>query len=105
MRHPHLDPLCDPSAYELAGRGEGKKVGVLLVHGFTASATETRPFAEFLSEKTGWACRGALLAGHGRTIDDLQETDRYDWLESAQSELVKLLERGCEHCFLAGVSS
>ncbi len=95
----------DPSSYELEGHGnEGRSTGVLLVHGFTASPTETRPFADYIYERAGWHCLGVRLAGHGTSVEDLDRTDRSDWLESARQGLERLRERGCRQFLLTGVS-
>lgn len=79
-------------------------VGVLLIHGFTASPTETRPFAEFLHSKTNWHCLGVRLAGHGSDVEALETTDRSDWLASAEDGYQQLVQAGYRRILLVGVS-
>jgi carboxylesterase len=90
-----------PDSYEI---GRAGNVGVLLVHGFTASPTETRPLAEYVGRKhPDWYCKGILLPGHGETVECLEETTRHDWLEAAESAYLEMAKT-CTHVFLAGVS-
>ena len=49
---------------------EGGEVGILLIHGFTATTAEVRPLAEFL-HKNGYTVAGPLLPGHYTKPDDL----------------------------------
>jgi len=51
------------------------KALVILIHGFGASATETRPLGSFL-QKNGYDIYGILLSGHGK---DSRELDRIKW--------------------------
>ena len=76
-----IDFAAPPYVIEPAGRSCA--VGVLLVHGFTASPTEMRPLAEYLhAREPGWAIRCVRLAGHGGTLDELKRTDERDWTAS-----------------------
>ena len=91
----------DPRAYEL---GTGNEIGVLLIHGFTASATETRPLADYIVQRhPDWRCRGILLPGHGQTPEALETTSANDWLSAAEASYVDLA-RTCRRVFLIGVS-
>jgi carboxylesterase len=78
-------------------------VGILLVHGFTASPAEMRPMGEYLAARKGWRCKGILLPGHGTRIEDMRKTTGADWVDSVEKTL-KELSRECRHVFLAGLS-
>ncbi len=83
MSHPiHSDAYLLP-----AGRR-----GALLLHGFTASPTETRPLGEFLHRR-GMTVLGVRLTGHGTSPEDLSRTTWMDWYHSAEEGLYRLRER------------
>ena len=52
---------------------------VILVHGFGASATETRPLGEFLFSE-GYDVKGILLKGHGTKPDDMDNVSWEEWI-------------------------
>jgi carboxylesterase len=82
---------------------EKNDVGILFVHGFTASPAETRPMAEYLALHTDWRCKGILLPGHGTRVEDMQQAGGKAWLAAAEKGYDELA-RDCRHVFLAGVS-
>jgi carboxylesterase len=92
---------ADPAAYDLTGGQDD--TGVLLIHGFTASATETRPLADFIRQRTGWRCKGILLPGHGTTVEEMERTTAEEWLREAEAGYAALA-KDCSRVFLAGVS-
>lgn len=65
---------------------EGKELGVVLVHGFSASPAEVRPFAEKL-QNLGYPVIGVRLKGHGTSPWDLRERSWQDWLEPVREGL------------------
>ena len=77
-------------------------LGVLLIHGFCGTPPEMRDLGEHLAA-AGFRVRGALLAGHGRTPEELESTTWKDWLESAQQQL-DALKKECRFVFCAGQS-
>jgi len=79
------------------------RVGVLFVHGFTASAAEMRPMARVVAESTAWRCRGILLPGHGTKVGDMETTNAENWVETVQREY-EALSQQCERVFLVGLS-
>jgi carboxylesterase len=93
--------FADPSPFDLGG--PGSKVGVLFVHGFTASPAEMRPIANFVHHHTGWRCKAIVLPGHGTRVEELQTTHGRDWLDAVDKACVDLSE-SCQHVFLAGMS-
>lgn len=56
---------------------------IILVHGFGASATETRPLGEFLYSQ-GYDVKGVLLKGHGTKPDDLDKVSWEEWIGNIQ---------------------
>jgi len=88
----------DPSAYEAAG-GE---VGVLLVHGFTGSAAETRPMGAYLANQ-GLTVRCPLLPGHGTQPQDLTRISWREWIDEVELGL-QALQAQCSTVFVGGLS-
>ncbi len=78
-------------------------VGILFVHGFTASPAEMRPLANHMAQHSGWRCKGILLPGHGTTVEDMQRTRGENWITAAEQAYDDLAAE-CRHVFLAGVS-
>lgn len=81
-----------------------KKLGILLVHGFTASPAEVLPFGEKLRD-LGYPVLGARLKGHGTSPCDLRERRWEDWLESTKRSheiLSALAPRTCLVGFSTG---
>lgn len=81
--------------------GSGRR-GVLLLHGFAGTPPELRRLGEHLAAH-GYRCRGPVLAGHGTTPEDLELTDRHDWVRSAEAEL-DVLAAECDQVMVAGQS-
>jgi carboxylesterase len=81
---------------------DGGPVGVLVLHGFTASTQTVRDWAEYLAA-AGLTVRAPLLAGHGRTWQDLGQTGWTDWYADAERAFHSLSEK-CSQVFVAGIS-
>jgi len=81
---------------------EGRPVGILLSHGFTATTAEVRLVAEKFHAR-GYTVAAPLLPGHGATPDDLNQTKWRDWVESGEESLQKLFG-SCEQVWVAGAS-
>ncbi len=84
------------------GSGKNKKVGVLLVHGFTGSPASMRPWAEYLNQK-GYTVRVPLLPGHGTKPEDLNEVTWDQWPAKVEAELDELF-KSCSKVFICGLS-
>jgi len=78
-------------------------VGVLLIHGFTASPTEMRPLGDFLHQRD-LTVSGICLPGHGTTSADLTQTRWEDWYEAVEREFDSL-HRSSDAVFVAGLSA
>jgi carboxylesterase len=81
---------------------EAGPVGVLLLHGYTATTAEMRLLAKRLHEK-GYTVAAPLLAGHGTQPADLNRVTWRNWVESAETMYAKLAAR-CEKVFVGGES-
>ena len=84
------------------GSGKNKKVGVLLVHGFTGSPASMRPWAEYLNQE-GFTVRVPLLPGHGTKPEDLNEVTWDQWPAKVEAELDELF-KSCSKVFICGLS-
>lgn len=89
------DVLMDPALVapmSVAARPEltgGKRVGVLVVHGFTGSPASMRPWAEDLAGR-GYAVEMPLLPGHGTRWPDLNKVGWADWVATVEGSFDKL---------------
>lgn len=83
-------------------QGTDKKIGVLLLHGYTGSPASMRPWAEYLNG-LGFTVALPRLPGHGRTPQELNEVKWHQWVERAETDLEKLFE-SCTSIFICGLS-
>ena len=81
---------------------EGSEPGCLLLHGFTGTPQNVRPLADYLARR-GLTVSVPRIAGHGTSVDDLDETGPTEWLASAEEALAGLRER-CRQIVVAGIS-
>lgn len=68
-------PLTIAARPELTG---GRRVGVLVSHGFTGSPASTRPWGEYLGAR-GYGVQVPRLPGHGTTWRELNTLTWDDW--------------------------
>jgi carboxylesterase len=83
---PTATPLSAPARPELTG---GRRIGVLLSHGFTGSPASIRPWGEALAAK-GYAVEVPRLPGHGTTWQELNKTTWQDWYDEVERAFDKL---------------
>lgn len=88
----------DPSPFLLVGGN----VGVLLIHGFTASPTQLRLVGNFLHDR-GLTVVAPLLPGHGTTVSDLSQQRWQNWTQHVDLAFADLKSR-CKTVFVAGIS-
>lgn len=81
---------------------EAGEIGVLLLHGLTATTAEVRLLGQDLFAH-GYTVMAPLLPGHGTTPDDLNEQKWEDWAWEAEKSLQHLLTI-CDDVFVAGES-
>lgn len=95
MRHAHLEGKAFfwPSG----------PVGILLVHGFTATTAEVRPLARKLHQQ-GYTVAAPLLPGHGTKPDDLNRVHWRDWVRAAK-DVYRRLAQSCDDVFVGGEST
>lgn len=94
FQNPHLDP--SPFYYQ------GDLVGVLLIHGYTATPVEIRMVGKYLAN-LGYTLFGPLLPGHGTKIEDLHLISYGDWIHFAEEAYLNLREK-CGSVFVGGIS-
>jgi carboxylesterase len=80
----------------------GGKTGILLLHGFTATTVEVRPFGEYLFQN-GYSVSAPLLPGHGTQPDDLNQKKWQDWTVSVE-DAYQSLKKHCDMVFVGGES-
>ncbi|MBG56496.1 MAG: hypothetical protein CL935_05175 [Deltaproteobacteria bacterium] len=81
---------------------KGSEIGILLLHGLTATTAEVRPLAKNLF-KEGYTVSGILLPGHGTTPEKLSQTHREDWIKASEVAYYKL-KRECKSVIVGGES-
>jgi carboxylesterase len=79
-----------------------RKIGVLMIHGFTGTPKSVEPWAQGLNAK-GFTVYVPLLAGHGSDWREMAKHDWGDWLNSAE-EALSDLEQQVDELFIAGFS-
>ena len=95
-----VKPGCEPFAAE--GSGEGARIGVLLVHGFSGSPDSTVPWARYLNER-GYTVNAIRLPGHGTTWQDANTKTHVD-LQAAVDGAFDDMRGRCDHVFIMGLS-
>lgn len=93
--------VCQPFLWE-GECCEGKRHGVLLLHGFTGSVAHMRLLAEGLHQR-GFTVMGINLPGHATTMDDMASRTWQDWLEAAKAAYLRLKQQ-CDFVSVAGLS-
>ena len=96
---PQDEPFVAPADADAAG---GRRVGVLLVHGFTGSPASIRPWAEHLNAQ-GYAVSVPLLPGHCTSWQELNKLTFADWYAEAERAFEKL-QSECDQVFVGGLS-
>jgi carboxylesterase len=93
MTHTPLHPLAEPLSTEAdpAATG-GRRVGVLLSHGFTGQPASMKPWAEALAAE-GYAVEVPRLPGHGTTWQELNTKRWADWYAELRAAHQRLAAR------------
>ncbi|HWU31370.1 MAG TPA: alpha/beta fold hydrolase [Marmoricola sp.] len=81
---------------------DGRKVGVLLSHGFTGSPASMRPWAEYLADQ-GYTVSVPRLPGHGTTVEEMLQTRFSDYTAAIESAYADLAAQ-CDLVVVAGLS-
>jgi carboxylesterase len=85
---PHADPFFSDGTADSSGR----RVGVLLSHGFTGSPASMVPWGQYLAEQ-GYAVSVPLLPGHGTTWQEMNGTTFDEWYAALEREFETLKAR------------
>ena len=80
-----------------------KKLGVLLVHGYSGSPAEVRELGERLYKQEKYTVLGVLLPGHGTDPHALEHTKWEDWYLAVQAG-VRQLQKTCQRVVVIGMS-
>lgn len=81
---------------------DGRRIGVLLSHGFTGSPASIVPWGQYLADQ-GYAVAVPRLPGHGTTWQDMLPT-RYDDYYAALSEEFEKLKARTDAVVVGGLS-
>jgi carboxylesterase len=84
--------LLEPFSAEGRPAADGRRTGVLLVHGFTGSPASMRPWAEHLAG-LGHAVEVPRLPGHGTTWQEMVGTRWEEWAAEAERAYAELAAR------------
>jgi carboxylesterase len=85
---PHAEPFSSDGTPDSSGR----RVGVLLSHGFTGSPASMVPWGQYLADQ-GYAVSVPLLPGHGTTWQEMNRTTFTDWYAALEREFEALKAR------------
>jgi carboxylesterase len=87
-----LAPPADPFFSDGTPDASGRRIGVLLSHGFTGSPVSLVPWGEYLAEQ-GYAVSVPLLPGHGTTWQQMCDTTFDDYCTALEQEFESLKAR------------
>ena len=97
--HPLINPELEGESF-FWERGD---IGVLFIHGLTATTAEVRPLAKCFHD-AGFTVSGFLLPGHGSTPENLNKTHRNSWIAESEKAYLELKAK-CSVVFVAGESA
>jgi len=93
----HFDrEVCKPFFHK------GNDKGILLIHGFTGSASHMRLIAQQLAER-GYTVSTINLPGHATTEEDMARSTWQDWLQASKQATLDLMQQ-CRHVTVCGLS-
>jgi carboxylesterase len=81
----------------------GSRVGFLLIHGLGGTPTELKFLAQGLN-RAGHTVVCPLLAGHGTSTDEFNQSRWTEWYLSAEAALIEM-RKTCEVVIVGGVSA
>lgn len=96
---PHAEPFFSDGE---PSEADGRRIGVLLSHGFTGAPASMVPWGRYLAEQ-GFAVSVPRLPGHGTTWQDMNTTSWQDWYGELDRCLDKLTAN-CDHVVVGGLS-
>jgi len=99
---PKESSLKNPQLPGHAINFDGNDIGVLLIHGFTATTAEVRLLSESFLAK-GCTVKAPLLPGHGTNPQDLNRTKFSDWTTCVTEAFLDLQSK-CSTTIIGGES-
>ncbi len=96
---PHAQPFY---ADGVPDESDGRRVGVLLSHGFTGAPASMLPWGRYLAEH-GLAVAVPRLPGHGTTWQECNRTGWQDWYSELEHAFDKL-RANCDQVVVGGLS-
>ncbi len=84
-------------------KGDRRRLGVVLAHGYLAAPTEVLGLAKYLG-KMGYWVYAPRLRGHGTTPEDLAACTYQDWIESMDTGYA-IISHLCRHVVAGGFST
>ena len=98
-----IAPIAEPFFSTAAPDAhEGRRVGALLVQGFTGSPASMRPWGQYLAGQ-GMGVAVPRLPGHGTTWQECNRTRWADWYGEVERSFEKLASE-CDQVVVAGLS-
>jgi carboxylesterase len=92
MGHVTIAAHAEPFSSDGVPGPDGRRIGVLLSHGFTGSPASMVPWGRHLADQ-GYAVSVPLLPGHGTTWQDMTRTRYDDYYAAIEREFEALKER------------
>lgn len=80
-----------------------RRIGILMIHGFTATVQEVRPLSERLHEQ-GYSMAAPLLPGHYTRPEDLNKVHWQDWVAAVEA-MYERLKAQCDTVIAGGEST
>jgi esterase/lipase/1-acyl-sn-glycerol-3-phosphate acyltransferase len=84
-------------------RGDSRRLGVLLIHGYMAAPLEMRELAEYLGRKGFWVYV-PRVKGHGTSPEDLSQTSYSEWVASVDAAFA-VIHSLCDTVIVGGFSN
>jgi carboxylesterase len=102
-REPTVSGLINPHLDGSSFHWPAGPVGILLVHGFTATTVEVRDLAKSLLA-AGYTVAGPLLPGHYTQPTDLNHVRWQDWVKTVEQEYAQVAKE-CRNVVVGGEST
>jgi len=85
-------------------KGDKNGVGLILLHGFTASPWEVNELGEYLNTKENITVFGPLLTGHGTTPQDLKKVKWEEWY-NVVNQSYNMMKKSFDCVYVGGMST
>lgn len=95
--------MAGAEPFYFPGSGDSGAIGVLCLHGLTATPDEVRWLGQYLNEEKGFTVYGPRITGHGSHYRDLGHLQWQDWYLLALDGF-HVLRQQCRQVYVAGLS-